>query len=553
MHDKQHVNILPWLARVGLLGLLTLGATPVKANIRDKQDGRTSALADQYTAADAHNQPPVAVDDSGPGFVTFNHRPFITGSVLANDYDPDGDPLYIKSFNVSVAKGQIQYLYPGSLDTSFGLNGKVTTKFGSSEMGEDLLLQAGGRFVVVGTAFLDAIGMSFALARYNPDGSLDESFGAHGKVTTGFADGGAAFGAAMQSNGKIIAAGCGNQQFALARYNADGSLDQSFGAGEQVLTGFAANSSDCAYSVAIQTDGKIVAAGTSEDSSTSKFALARYNSNGSLDTTFGTQGKVTTHFTANSIDEGSAVVIQPDGKILVVGDSDANLAVVRYNKNGTLDTNFGTSGKITLDTNHETVGPTIALQADDRILVAATSTGGILYIARYNLDGNPDITFGTNGLATTVFSGCVGGSNPGLLASSDGKIIVAAACNQDASVPFTIVRYTSNGSLDGTFGMGGIVTTYFTGIGAPHGIAMQPDGKLIVAGQSDDGFSVARYLKGGTFFYNPNGQFDSLPLGQTAYDSYTYVVSDGVLTDTATVSITVEGGTSVFLPVVEKQ
>jgi uncharacterized delta-60 repeat protein len=537
--------------------ILMVWATPVQAASPEQTNASSNA-------PDPADLPPVAVDDSGPGFITFNDRSFITGDVLANDYDPDGDPLFVDGYNLIGTKGLVQYLYPGSLDTSFGSSGKVTTTFSSAGQGYALLQQADGRIIMAGSGYQEGFGMSFALARYTKDGSLDESFGDHGKVTTGFPNGSAANGLALQSDGKIVAAGAGNNEFALARYNPEGSLDQSFGSGGQVLTDFTVDTMEVANSVAIQADGKIVAAGFLFDADKGKFALARYNSNGTLDTTFGTKGRVTTNFTATSYDEGSSVAIQPDGKILVAGDIDANLAVARYTKNGTLDTSFGAGGKTTIFTSYSTVMPQIALLPDGKVLAAAESISS-LYIARYNSNGIPDTTFGVGGLVTTYIGNCVGGSKPGLLAQDDGKIIMAGSCTPmitkagyspdgttGASIPFMVIRYNSDGSLDASFGVDGMVTTAFSGICMPHGVVRQADGKIIVGGESADGFSMARYLKGGSFYYNPNSQFDTLGLGEQDYDVFSYVASDGVLTDTATVTITVIGGTEIYLPLTIK-
>jgi uncharacterized delta-60 repeat protein/uncharacterized repeat protein (TIGR01451 family) len=168
----------------------------------------------------------------------------------------------------------------GDLDPTFGTGGKVTTDFAGSNAGANgVALQADGKIVAAGFADSGS-GSDFALARYNPDGSLDASFGTGGKVTTDFAGGSdSAFGVALQADGKIVAAGFADSgsrgDFALARYNPDGSLDASFGTGGKVTTDFA-GSGDEAFGVALQADGKIVAAGFAGSGSRGDFALARY-------------------------------------------------------------------------------------------------------------------------------------------------------------------------------------------------------------------------------------------------------------------------------------
>jgi uncharacterized delta-60 repeat protein len=218
----------------------------------------------------------------------------------------------------------------GDLDATFGTGGKVTTDFaGNDDEAHGLVLQTDGKLVTAGVARTSRSG-DFALARYNANGSLDPTFGTGGKVTTDFAgNDDAAFAVALQPDGKIVAAGgagvgrsgsdyrSSNEDFALARYNANGSLDATFGTGGKVTTDFAGND-DEAHGLVLQTDGELVAAGVAKMSRSGDFALARYNANGSLDATFGTGGKVTTDF-AGDDDAAFTVVVQPDGKIVAAG------------------------------------------------------------------------------------------------------------------------------------------------------------------------------------------------------------------------------------------
>src|SRR6266540_155863 len=177
---------------------------------------------------------------------------------------------------------------PGDLDPTFGAGGKVTTVFGGDSRAYVLVLQPNGKLVAAGVG-----PNGFALARYNPDGSLDTSFGAGGKVTTPI---GAANALVLQPDGKLVAAGSNNispSDFVLVRYNPNGSLDTSFGGDGKVTTaiGFGAR----AFALALQPDGKLVAAGMGWTGSTGfESALVRYNPDGSLDTSFGAGGKVTT-------------------------------------------------------------------------------------------------------------------------------------------------------------------------------------------------------------------------------------------------------------------
>ena len=295
---------------------------------------------------------------------------------------------------------------PGSLDTTFGTDGKVTTNFSADDSGNAVALQPDGKIVVAGYT-----NTNFAVARYNADGTLDTTFDSDGKVTTAIGSGtdkGYALG--LQPDGKIVVAGESHngtdKDFALARYNANGTLDNTFGTVDsgQTRLGYATttigSADDVAYGLALQPDGKIVLAGQSNNGSNLDFALARYNANGTLDTSFGTGGKVTTAF-GNGIDSISAVALQPDGKIVVAGYTNTDFALARYNANGSLDTSFSNDGKVTTDlgTAFDAVYA-VALQPDGKI-VAAGEILTAFGLARYNADGSLDTTFGEDGKVTT--------------------------------------------------------------------------------------------------------------------------------------------------------
>jgi uncharacterized delta-60 repeat protein len=211
---------------------------------------------------------------------------------------------------------------PGTLDSSFGTGGMVTTFFGGDgDDGHSIVVQIDGKLVVAGTTNANSPQADFALARYNSNGTLDPGFGTGGKVTTTFNDFDAVGALALQSDGKIVAAGMTvvnmAPNFAVARYNSDGTLDSTFGVGGKVITAFGGPAQ--AFGVAIQSDGKIVAAGFAHVNANFDFALARYNSNGTLDTTFGTGGKKKTAFGVPSVAQVNSVTIQRDGKIVAVG------------------------------------------------------------------------------------------------------------------------------------------------------------------------------------------------------------------------------------------
>ena len=323
----------------------------------------------------------------------------------------------------------------------------------------------------------------FALARYNADGSLDAGFGVAGRVTNNFELGHSSpRGVVVQVDGKIVTAGstyAGHRtgwDFVLVRYNPDGSLDADFGHDGIITTDFGLED-DNTGGLAIQRDGKIVIAGGAEVEGIERFALARYLHDGSPDPAFGNGGTVTTAFTGSSA-AGSAITIQSDGKIVVAGNS-SGFALARYNPDGSLDTGFGSSGTVTITLGSGSFSGAydMALQSDGKIVVAGTHSLNFA-LARFNRDGSLDRTFGRDGTLITDFGGndwCTG-----LAIQADGKLV--AAGDTENGWDFALARYDPDGSLDPAFGMGGMVTT---DLGSPvrgGDVAIQPGGKILVAG-----------------------------------------------------------------------
>ncbi|MFN6130640.1 MAG: beta strand repeat-containing protein, partial [Planctomycetota bacterium] len=384
-------------------------------------------------------------------------------------------------------------------------DGIVTTEIGPSiDSARSVTVQPDGKILVGGSSH-NGSNHDFALVRYNADGSLDTSFGTGGKVTTAIGTGSDIGGSVtIQPDGKIVVGGTARigstDDFALVRYNADGTLDTSFGTGGMVTTAIG-TSTDFGYSVTIQPDGKIVVAGYARIGSTDDFALVRYNANGTLDTSFGTGGKVTTAI-GTSVDWGRSVTIQPDGKIVVGGyatiGGTADFALMRYNANGSLDTSFGTGGKVTTAIGTSTDrGDSVTVQPDGKVLV-----GGYAFIAgtqdfalvRYNADGSLDATFGTGGKVTTDI-GTSDDQGYSVTIQPDGKIVVAGTTTEE----FALARYNADGTFDTTFGSGGIVTTrvgWNTSIA--YSVTLQSDGKIVVSGTTTEEFALARYNADGS-------------------------------------------------------
>lgn len=389
----------------------------------------------------------------------------------------------------------------GTGDTSFGGDGKVTTNLTSrSDEAVGLIVQADGRLVAAGNG-----GGRFALVRYASDGSLDDTFGSDGKVFTNFT---ARFDGAsdleIQTDGKLVAAGIagGGRRFALARYNTDGTLDTSFGGDGKVTTNFTAGA-DFAFGVAIQTDGKIVAVGRAGGRG-GRVAVARYNDDGTLDGSFSGNGKATTNFTSGD-DRVDHVAIQTDGGIVVAGTAgyfgnNARVALVRYNTDGTLDATFSGDGKRTTDLTSGFDGAfAVAIQPSDQKIVVAGQAGLNVGVLRYNPDGTLDSTFSGDGKVRTNFTRGLDYADDVALAT-DGKIIAAGGANFFGANPkFAVARYNGDGTPDATFGGGdGKVTTDFTSVWDDAlDVEIQPtDGSIVAAGTAGNGrkFALARYL-----------------------------------------------------------
>jgi uncharacterized delta-60 repeat protein len=404
----------------------------------------------------------------------------------------------------------------GDLDPTCDGDGKVTTDFaGDADRGTDVVVQADGKIVIAGRTRTTATNFDFALARYNPDGSLDLSFGADGTVTTDFVGGhDEVGGVAIQADGKIVAAGVAGTgslpDFGVVRYNPDGSLDTSFDGDGKVITDFGGN--DAASAIAIQSDGKILAAGGSSLGNPD-FALARYNADGSLDTSFGGDGTVTTDFTGQDVhDLASGVAVQADGKIVAAGEAittpsgDLDFAVVRYNPDGSLDTSFDGDGKASTDFGtilDRALG--VDLQSDGKIVAAGSVTtdfsrGRIDFaLARYNPNGSLDTAFSGDGKVTTDFAGAQDEAFA-VAVQTDGKVVAAGPANTGSTFDFGIARYNANGSLDSGFSGDGKVATDFAGDDEAAGVAIQADGKIVAAGSAGTGtasdFALARYESG---------------------------------------------------------
>ncbi|MDD5275741.1 MAG: hypothetical protein PHR16_06635 [Methylovulum sp.] len=369
----------------------------------------------------------------------------------------------------------------------------VLTDFGADDQASRVVVQTDGKIVVAGTRFFDPMigpgnyDADFAVARYNGNGDLDTSFSGNGQLTTKMSNNSFASSIAMQDDGKILVVGSSGffsdfvdsyYEFTLARYNSNGSLDTGF-SGDGIVTAVFSGNINNAYSVALQRDGKILVAGQTgsqhayDGFGSYDFGLVRYNGNGSLDTSFSGDGKVTTDLGFDN-DAAHSVLVQPNGKIVAAGTT----GLVRYNSDGSLDGSFSGDGKLPTDFSISNA----MLQADGKLIVAGDKN-----LARYNSDGSLDNSFSGDGKVMADFP--IASS----LLQADGKLVVAGDKN--------LARYNSDGSLDNSFSGDGKVRVDFP----IASVTLQPDGKIVIAGEgpinADDfthDFAVARYNSDGS-------------------------------------------------------
>ncbi|MEZ4777668.1 MAG: T9SS type A sorting domain-containing protein [Bacteroidia bacterium] len=400
---------------------------------------------------------------------------------------------------------------PGSLDQTFGNAGRLTTDFyGRNDMANALKILPDGRILAAGyTSTTNFSDTDFAFAMYLPDGSLDPGFGTGGLNQTSIGGFDEIKALAVQPDGKILAAGTrktgANLDFAIARYMPNASLDNEFGTFFGVTTTNLGTNQDKLAAIALQPDGKILAAGGVGSGDDANFVLVRYTSSGLPDSTFGTNGIAITDFD-DKYETAYAMAIQSDRKIVVVGRGyhllppyDEAFAVARYMPDGTLDASFGTGGKQTIRfTGFVEWANAVAVLPSGKIVVAghAHYLGLLSFaIARMNPDGSMDPTFGTNGRA--IFSLGSWSHNAGLVVLPDGKYIMGGF---GAAGEFSLVRINTNGQLDSTFtdgvpNNGGMVLTSFgSDFSQINALAVQADGKVVAAGGAGNNFALARYI-----------------------------------------------------------
>lgn len=479
----------------------------------------------------------------------------VSSTVRSNDVvralavQPDGNIIVAGTSDGSASKSfaLARYTSAGRLDPSFGQDGKTLTQFGSADAEVvAVLLQPDGKIIVVGyrhPAFEPARALNLVLVRYARDGDLDRGFGIGGTVMTALptASSGTVSDAVLQPDGKIVIAirpFAHSGDFALIRYLPGGEIDTGFGTAGTVTA--SAGFPLAVASLALQPDGKILVAGAPQITAGAvgfvvppgvadpcpgprdgRFFVARYQSDGRTDTSFAGEGlKVITISAFRAV---TVSALQPDGKIVIGGDADCRFALARYDLEGNPDRTFGTDGVATSNLGRSALS-LLTVQPDGKIVGMGYAYDDLLAV-RYNPDGSVDRSFGASGTVTIPL-----GDKAAVAHQPDGKLVIAGYLSQEADPDFAVLRYRPDGTLDPSFGAGGIVTTHFSDIangdqcetaiprlpevfrgstGPPPlvlrdgaaAVLFQPDGKLIVAGTADYALALVRY--------NPDGSPDT--------------------------------------------
>ncbi|WP_372412383.1 hypothetical protein [Streptomyces luteireticuli] len=357
-------------------------------------------------------------------------------------------------------------------------------------------------------------------------GDLDTSFGTGGKVSVDFGPISIANAVAVQGNQSLVLAGrvgdVSSGDWGVVRLSPNGSLDASFGSGGKVVINFTGQE-DVARAVALQSDGKIVVGGFSGSELAGNISVARLNTDGTLDSSFGTGGTVTYDISGATGDAIRAMAIQPDGKILGAGVAGANPGLIRLNPDGSLDATFAGGGKAAVPIGNSGHLFALALLSTGKFLVAGfdTITQDDFLLARFNTDGTLDATFGTSGFVRTDFNGL---NDLGfvVLVKADGAIVLGG--DIDAADPFGTggdikagwVRYHPDGSLDAAFGTGGKTQSDPSPLipDGVRGLVLQNDGKIVAGGFIGEatgltGFADPMVGDFGLWRLNPNGTLDA--------------------------------------------
>jgi uncharacterized delta-60 repeat protein len=399
----------------------------------------------------------------------------------------------------------------GDLDAAFDGDGWVVTDagIGAIDRATGVAVQADGKIVVCGYGqAIDPDDSVIALLRYNADGSLDPTFGTGGRVLTSAGANSFAHSVLVQPDGAFVVGGYGGSTAVLLRYAPDGSLDPTF-AGDGIAE-IATPGGFLGEDLARQPDGKIVIVGSvSASPANDEVAVVRRNADGSADTSFDGDGLVVTSL-GSGIDSASAVAIQPDGMLVVAGVAAGAVALLRYDAAGALDASFDGDGIATTAIGTSAAARDVALQGDGRIVVAArvqtgTAGGYDFGVLRYDADGSLDAGFDGDGRAVIGFTADSHDLAEAIAIQADGRIVLVGSTDFGIDAPYAprvaLVRYQADGSVDTAFDGDGKVSSDIGGSDLVRAVALQADGRIVVAASARrpvaDDIAVLRYLSDG--------------------------------------------------------
>ncbi|RTY93462.1 T9SS type A sorting domain-containing protein [Flavobacterium sp. GT3R68] len=382
----------------------------------------------------------------------------------------------------------------GTLDSDFSDDGKVLTTFGEFHSSvRSIVIQPDGKIIAAGDIFDTNRPFSqFALSRYNSDGSLDEEFGLKGRIIENSGTQMHLHSMSLQLDDKILVAGIefpskSKTSFSLLRrYNSEGTVDLSFGTAGKVLL-----NSIFSTSMTVHEDGKIILVGYSVHHffkpNNYVLMVMRFNQDGTLDDSFGVNGVVQTKI--RSLGAQISVAVQNDNKIVVSADilgiNDRDIIILRYLSDGSFDTDFGNKGVVVVDAKYDNAAETVKIQPlDGKIVVGGTSEPPLSYsfmLARLLPNGDLDSDFGDSGLAITEAANSE--QLKSLVVQSDGMILTCGLVRYATKDEEIILkRFGSDGILDWTFGKYGVVVTDFDLRSGTASMAMQADGRIMAGG-----------------------------------------------------------------------
>jgi uncharacterized delta-60 repeat protein len=397
------------------------------------------------------------------------------------------------------------------LDHDFDNDGVVITSIVPAKDNAYAMVALPDKSLVVAGSSYGPTYHDFALVKYREDGTLEPGFGTNGVAVTSFGPAqDIAYAIARQADGKLVVVGGSNNGsrylFAVARYTANGQLDPAFGSGGKVITSLGTGD-DIAKAVVIQPDNKILVAGYSTTSN-ADFAIIRYNPDGSLDPSFSFDGKVTTDL-ASQNDYGMGMALQPDGKIVIAGvayqGGQGKVGMCRYDGSGALDNTFGTAGIAIRNINAQYCGAhSVALQ-DNKIVIAGTnytsSSVSNFFVGRFTATGAWDVTFNSGSTPgyNSIQSANGFESAYSIAIQPDKKILVSGAVNiNSGNDDFALVRLLQDGVMDVNFHQG-LLTKSVGAVDGGVAVGVAADGKILVAGSTstsvnDGDIVVLRYI-----------------------------------------------------------